>query len=49
MNDWWCEEGRELVSWSLTSLFSTNMGISETKEWHDAWIVHVLEKVSVAF
>jgi len=25
-------EEKELVSWSLTSLFSTNMAISETKE-----------------
>jgi len=24
----------ELVSWSLTSLFSTNMAISETKNFH---------------
>jgi len=37
MIKFWCQSGcrpsgcRELVSWSLTSLFSTSMAISETK------------------
>jgi len=36
----------QLVSWSSTSLFSTNMAISETKQWQNYWTLSTWANVS---